>query len=138
MKPAHEQFLRFSIVGIANTLVDWGILNLLILTFSHAAVFSYPLFKTISFSIAVLNSYFLNKTWVFPTSEQKNKAVQLPKFIAISTIGMGFNVGTASAFVSTSACGAYFVLCANIGAVLGTLAAFLWNYFGYKLFVFRS
>jgi len=52
-------FSKFIIAGILNTLLDWGILNtLLILTGKQEAVF-YALFKCISFFICSFKQFFI-------------------------------------------------------------------------------
>lgn len=132
----YGRFFRFIIVGILNTLVDWGVLNFEILALGqHGGLFSYPVYKAISFSVAVINSYVFNKRWVFG-SDASDKHALLP-FVLVSVIGLGCNVMTASLVVSLAPCGAHFLLCANLGAAAGSLAAFLWNYLGYAMFVFR-
>lgn len=130
------RFFRFIAVGALNTLVDWGVLNIEIFAFGeHGGLFSYPVYKAVSFSVAVINSYLFNKRWVFKSSTADAHAM-LP-FALISLVGLGLNVLTASTVVASALCGGRFVLCANLGAIAGSWAAFLWNYIGYALFVFK-
>ncbi len=133
------RFVRFGIVGILNTAVDWAVLGALLFIFGqHDGLFSYPTYKAISFSAAVLNSYIFNTRWVFRDRAQETQRLQLFKFSFVSAVGLFINVTAASSFVSANLCGARFVVCAYIGAFLGTIAAFVWNYIGYQLFVFKK
>ena len=61
----YEDFLKFSVVGAANTLVDFAVYTVLYLLgvpFRVAQVFSY--------AAGTLNSYILNKSWTFKAAAQ--------------------------------------------------------------------
>lgn len=79
------RFIRFSIVGIIGTVVDFGVFNLLarILLLNPIAA------SVFSFSIAVVNNYFLNRNWTYPDSRSKSFRRQLTEFSVISIIGLG-------------------------------------------------
>lgn len=130
-----RQIIKFIIVGISNTLVDFLVLNSLIFATNIAAGPAFSIFKAISFGVAVTNSYFWNRRWTF----QSNRKVFM-QFAAVSSIGLLLNVGTASFVVNVV--GAQFGLSekiwANIGAAFGTLVVMTWNFTGYKFFVFRK
>lgn len=132
------QFAKFILVGILNTLVDLGILNILILIFHIAWGIFYSVFKGISFLAAVINSYFWNKYWVFESKEGRRR--EFFQFFLVSLIGFGINVGTASFIVNIL--GPQFGLeekiWANVGAIVATLMAMLWNFLGYKFLVFKK
>ncbi len=141
------QGAKFILVGILNTFCDWGILNLLLIAaaVSHGPL--YPICKGISFVVAVTNSYFWNKFWVFKkTSTSNNPAgrksnrTELLQFLLVSLIGFALNVAMANFIVNRW--GPHFdisaKLWATVGALGGTLAGFVWNFMGYKLVVFRA
>lgn len=134
------QFAKFVIVGIINTAVDFGILNILIFATQTSSGTSFSIFKGISFTAAVLNSYVWNRFWTFKDIQEKNPAAQFGKFILISIIGFGINVGIASLVVNVI--GAQFgissQLWANIGAICATAISWIWNFTGYKLWAFRK
>ena len=137
MNIPYARLFRFVLVGAVNTLLDWVVLNLEILAFGNrGGLFSYPVYKAVSFSVAVINSYVFNKRWVFRSETENRRA--LPSFALVSAIGLGVNVLAASAVMTVSLCSAHFVLCANLGAVAGSWAAFVWNYVGYAVFVFKQ
>ena len=130
---------RFIIVGIINTVVDLGVLNLLIqVTHTGERGFDFMLIKTTSFMVAVMNSYFLNRSWTFrATGRHKSLMRSGSQFLVVSLVGAVVNVGTAS-YVAT------FVppitglekLWPSAAALVGTAGSFIWNFIGYKYIVF--
>ncbi len=135
------QFLKFTFVGIVNTAVDIGVFNFLIFIFGVASGASYILFKTISFSCAILNSFILNKSFVFNSKENAFNKREFSLFLAISFMGILLNVSVA--FLIYTLIYMYgeslpYYISANIGAVSGSVVVLLWNFLGYKFFVFKD
>ena len=132
---------RFVIVGIINTVVDLGVLNLLIqLTHTGQRGLDFMLIKTTSFMVAVMNSYFLNRSWTFrATGRQKSLVRSGTQFVAVSLVGAIVNVGTAS-YVATFVSPAVGLekLWPSAAALVGTTCSFVWNFIGYKYIVFAS
>lgn len=134
-----NKFIKFFGVGVLNTAIDLVVLNALVYAFGAGENGKlYIFFKTISFLVAVTNSYFLNKFWVF--SVRENRGAKEPAlFLVVSIIGLVCNVSisyavfgllqslNASLFVSTSA-----------GALIGSVVVFAWNFIGYKFLVFKN
>ncbi|MDO8572389.1 MAG: GtrA family protein [bacterium] len=134
------EFIKFFIIGILNTVIDFTALNLLILFFGIGTNGEfYILLKSASFLIAVANSYFFNKYWVFRNGGDPHVKESF-FFFTVSFIGFLLNVSISYfAFLSINA--VYAVsphLAANIGAIAGTGAVVLWNFIGYKFFVFSK
>jgi len=138
--PTLYQFFKFAVTGIINTVVDFGVLNLLILASDKSSGVYFSIFKGISFTAAVMNSYFFNRFWTFKDRQEKNPGAQFGKFILISLIGFGVNVGVASLIVNVI--GAQFGigehLWANIGAISATAVSWVWNFTGYKFWAFKK
>ena len=63
--PIFEQFGKFAPVGTLNTLLDLGVLNLLMLMTGIYGGLSFTGFKAVSFVVGTTNSYFWNKFWTF-------------------------------------------------------------------------
>ncbi len=137
--PIILQFAKFGAVGALNTLLDLGILNLLIYFTGFAAGIYYSLFKSFSFIIANVNAYFWNKYWTFG-SGGKASVKEFSQFFTVSIIGFGINVGLASLAVNIIGplAGISAERWANIGALAATAVSLIWNFIGYKLFVFKS
>jgi putative flippase GtrA len=135
--PILLQIAKFILVGGLNTLVDLGVLNVLILVTDVAVGPFYVVFKSISFVAAVSNSYIWNKYWTFQSKNNDSKEVV--QFFVVSLIGFLINVGFASAIVSwVSIVGVSPKLMANLGALTGTFAGLAWNFIGYKFIVFKK
>jgi len=129
-----RQFAKFFLVGIMNTLIDLGTLNLLILISGIGSGLWYSVFKGASFLIATTNSYFWNKRWTFGSDKDKFR-----QFLVISIIGFFINVGTASFLVNLIGpqAGLTIKIWANVGALSGSIIGLIWNFLGYKFIVFK-
>ncbi|MES2213906.1 MAG: GtrA family protein [Patescibacteria group bacterium] len=134
------EFLKFTAAGVLNTAIDFAVLNLLIQLFGLGiGDVRYPIFKIISFVIAVTNSFFVNKFWVF-RSKTLDTAEEMTKFLSVSLIGLLLNTAISSYIFKI---GPEIVpwsetAWVNIGALVGTIFVLGWNFVGYKLFVFSS
>lgn len=133
------QAAKFILVGILNTLIDLGVLNFLILISEINKGLGFSVFKGISFTVAVINSYFWNKFWTFKKSKTTKTGKEFIQFIIVSLIGFGLNVGSASLIVNII--GPQFGLTekiwANVGATGATALSMVWNFVGYKFIVFK-
>jgi len=134
------QFFKFCAVGILNTLVDLGVLNILIWFSGTAKGLPYSIFKGISFIVAVINSYFCNKFWTFNKKSRIKLKEEFLKFFIVSLVGLAINVAVASSMVNII--GPQFNLSekswANMGAILASLVGLIWNFIGYNFFVFNT
>lgn len=138
--PWMVQFIKFALIGVLNTFVDLAVLNLMIwLTGVGKQGMYYTLFKAISFTVAVINSYIFNKYWVFKGEGDKKAAIEFSQFLFVSVIGAIVNVTVASLFVNYMPIMFNLdVLWPSVGALAGTAFGLIWNFIGYKLFVFKK
>lgn len=137
--PVFLQLAKFAAVGAFNTFLDWGVLNVLIAITALAAGWWYWAFKSISFIVSTGGSYLWNRTWTFGVS-QKISGKESGKFFAVSVVGWLINSSIASVVVNFVAIpgGLTPRVWANVGAAIATLASLVWNFIGYKFFVFAS
>jgi putative flippase GtrA len=132
------QIAKFLEVGILNTLMDFGILNLLIWLTGFTGGFGIAPLNTFSFLCATSNSYFWNKFWTFG-GEKKVSGKEFLQFLAVSIVGVGLNTGIVVAGTSLLlpwagiSAGGW----ANLMKFFATFAAMGWNFLGYKLIVFK-
>lgn len=133
------QFYKFVLVGVLNTLLDLTLLNVLIVVSGVSTGWHFSLFKGASFAAAVANSYIWNKFWTFRSAE-KGGARELIQFLLVSAAGLGINVGSASLLVNVIGAkgGISPQLWANIAALGAIVFSTVWNFIGYKFFVFRQ
>ncbi|MEL7644778.1 MAG: GtrA family protein [Anaerolineaceae bacterium] len=88
--PETVRFGKFLLVGASNTLIDFGLMNL----FSGWLRMPLVLAQAFSFILAVINSYALNRLWVYPETEAKSLADQFSKFALINAAGLALRTLT--------------------------------------------
>ena len=76
------QITKFVSVGIINTLVDLGFFNL----FRRFKKFTATTASYVSTTIAMIGSYFLNKSWTF--ASKGSSTTEAVKFFAITILGI--------------------------------------------------
>jgi putative flippase GtrA len=135
-----SQFSKFFVVGILNTAIDFSILNFLMWatkTYEGAPV---AIYNTVSFSIAVINSYILNKYWTFEDKSSAKTPAQFIKFLTVAVIGWGLNTGVLYSITTyvNPLFGLGAALWANLAKAFATGAVLAWNFIGYKFLVFKK
>ncbi len=132
------QLGKFIVTGGLNTFLDFAVLNILMTSTAIFAGGWFSFFKAVSFSVAVINSYFWNKYWTFEAGNKRR--AEFMEFLLVSIIGLGINVVAASFLVRyiQPIGGVSAITWANIGALVATILALLWNFLGYKFLVFRK
>lgn len=130
------QFIKFALVGVTNTVVDWIVFYLLV---NSMLSNQHSLAKAISFVIAVLNSYLWNTVWTFKKEYQTvdtPKAAVFTKFVVVSVIGWGVNV-----YVFNLASAQLTLQIINkdlLPLVLASGSAIVVNFFGNKLWTYKK
>jgi putative flippase GtrA len=127
-RPAIRQFIKFSIVGAWNTIVDF-LVYLALTRFVHI----YYVAATIgSFLVAATISYFLNKFWTFRDYQKDRMAKQYLQFIFIGSIG-----ALISALVLF--CTVHFLHFYDLaGKAAAVVIVVIWNFFANKRWTFRG
>lgn len=132
------QIAKFGAVGAFNTFLDWGIVNLLMAMTGIFGGIWYSMFNVISFLAANSGSYFWNKYWTFSNGDNKKATGTFLNFFGVTLVGLGLKVGIATFLVSTVPAGFTEGQWANVGLAAGTILALVWNFVGYKFFVFKK
>ncbi len=139
-KKSFFQFLRFVIVGFMNTGVDLGVFNLLIWIFKITSGWQIAVINIVAVGIAMTNSYFFNKYWAFKKKETDNRTMEVSLFFIFTMMGLGINTGivySLTTFVEPFA-GISGVMWANLSKVVAIAVVLFWNFFWYKIVVFRT
>lgn len=134
------QFGKFVIVGFVNTAIDFAVLNLLMYLTNIYKGPEIIIFNAISFTVAVINSYIMNKYWTFGDKSREGAAKQFVEFLAVSIVGITLN--TAIVYGVTTLIQPMFglgiKLWANFAKATATAVVLGWNFIGYKFFVFKK
>jgi putative flippase GtrA len=140
LKSLIGQFAKFVVVGVLNTGVDFLVLNLEMI-FTH--ITSGPAMfiqNSISFGVATINSYMLNKYWTFGDKSKEDAGKKFSQFLAVSIVGLIINGGIVY-LITTNIHPMFGVspkLWANIAKLVATGVSLIWNFIGYKFFVFKK
>ena len=120
------RFIKFGMVGVLNTLVNWVIFFIL-----NALGMYYILANIIAYILGTVNSYLWNTLWVFKYKDKASTETTI-KFIILNLIGLGLNTGIL--YVLVDLCN----LNKFIGLVITTGIVMIINYVVNKLWVFSK
>lgn len=135
-----KQFSVFVVIGGINTAIDFAVLNIEMEITGITKGSGLFVLNTISFLVAVINSYFMNKYWTFQDVTRHREETKFAQFIAVSLIGSGINstiVAGITTFIPPTF-GLSERVWANIAKLFATGISLIWNFVGYKLFVFKK
>lgn len=134
------QFGKFALVGFLNTVIDFGILNALIATTGIVAGVGIAVLNVIAFSVALTNSFFWNRLWVFEDRQDRGNVGEFFQFMIVSMVAVAIN--TAIVYITSTVITAPFgldqITWINLGKIIATVFSMVWNFVGYKFFVFKK
>lgn len=145
------RFLKFATVGSFGAIIDYGLLNLLILGVGLPKYVA----NCFSFTAAVLSNFVWNRLWTFPESRCRPIGPQLALFAFINVIGLGINqliflsmdhyvLGVGGIWAPTVADLAvavgisHVVLAYNLSKACATIVALFWNFGGNRLWTYKG
>lgn len=118
--------IKFGIVGVSNTLVNWIIFFIL----NHIGVY-YITANVIAYLIATANSYFWNSKWVFKFKKEESLKAPL-RFILLNLIGLVLNSTILYLLVDL------LHFSRMISLIIATGIVMIVNYFINKIWVFKG
>lgn len=131
--------VRFGVVGVLNTLIDFAVLNLLLVLFGVTTEWPLVLCNAVAFLTASLNSYWLNKKWTFA---QKGRATlrQYLVFLALAGSGLLINSLVLYLLVTGLTRPSWLspILWINVAKAAATVASLVWNYLACRYVVFAE
>lgn len=121
-----NKFIKFGLVGVLNTLINWIIFAVL----NFVGVY-YIVANVIAYAIATANSYIWNSKWVFKYNGKDKKETTI-KFVILNLIGLALNTAILYFLVD--------ILLFNklIGLVITTVIVMVINYIVNKIWVFKE
>lgn len=131
---------RFLIVGVLNTLVDLGALSfLLYFNPTKTTGWYYPFFKSLSFVLALGNSYYFNSHFSFNDSQKKDSSLTLiSKFLLVSLFAFSLNISLASILNHFNIWSLNARLWGVLAALITSLLGLIINFIGYRFWVFKK
>jgi len=144
-KIEQKRFVKFLIVGLISTFVDFGFMNLFTLLFTIPLIIA----QALSFLIAVLESFLLNRYWIYPDSRSKSLYKQLIQFMIINLVGIGVRTLLIPVFnqvinsiISKSPIELIFrfkdVISQNISLAIVVGIVLLWNFFANRYWTYSD
>lgn len=145
------RFLKFATVGAMGTVVDFGVLNLLI----QLAGFDKFWANTCSFTAAVISNFTWNRLWTFPESRERPLASQLGQFALVNVAGLAINqaiflgldrfvLGEAGLLATpmTHLAGilglTHFTLAYNLAKAVAIVIVLFWNFGANRVWTYRG
>lgn len=128
-----DRFVKFALVGALGTIVDMGLLNLLILGLTMPKFWA----NTCSFSAAALSNFTWNRLWSFPESRQRPVSRQFGQFFAVSLGGYIINQ---TLFLSLDRWifGSWGSLGYNVAKAVAITVVLFWNFGVNRLWTYRG
>jgi putative flippase GtrA len=141
-----ERFAKFLIVGTIGFVIDFGTLTFLVEVVKlpefvaensrFSATAGLVAANTISFTLAVISNFTLNRYWTYPDSRAKRKRVQLPQFAFVSILGLllnnlilAFTTPLFNSLISALPFLPGFVEGYILAKMLATVVVLFWNFF---------
>ncbi|OGF30932.1 hypothetical protein A2533_03415 [Candidatus Falkowbacteria bacterium RIFOXYD2_FULL_35_9] len=113
-----KQFIKYSIIGIVSSIIDFSFLNIFIFFTDWGVYYS----AIGAFLIANFNSFLWNKYWIFGKKQRLKVAKQYGLFLLFSFIGLILNIGIMSILIE------WVGLWYNWAKLVAVLIVLLWNY----------
>lgn len=125
MKKLFIQLVKFGIVGVLATLLEWGIFYIL----TNIIHIHYGISTAIAFLISTVFNYYLSVKYVFDVDQEKSKKRNFIIFVIFSIIGLGLN--ELILFICIEKINLYNM----IGKIIATGIVMIFNFITRKLFL---
>jgi len=150
-----ERFAKFLVVGTIGFIIDFGTLTILVevvnlpTLVAENTVLSETagliIANTISFSLAVLSNFTLNRFWTYPESRTQKKRIQLPQFTVVSVAGLIINNVILAltrpffnSLLNTLAFVPERIEGYMLAKILATIVVLFWNFFINRYWTYRA
>jgi putative flippase GtrA len=127
-----HELAKFGIVGAVNTVLDFGLANLLYLGFGWPSLGA----KTSSVAVAATSSFFMNRHWTFRHRARTGLRREYTLFFLLN--GVGLLIANACILVVERGFGKTGALWFNLAQVAGLALGMVFRFTTYRRFVFVS
>jgi dolichyl-phosphate beta-glucosyltransferase len=121
-----KPFIKYCIVGASGTFVDLASLYIFVEYFYISVIPA----AILSFFLAVINNFILNKLWTF-RNKSKNYRKLFIKFFIVSIVGLGLTIISMHVLVNI------IVIWYMFAKAITSLIVLTWNFLGNKLWTFQ-
>lgn len=96
MRGGLQQLIKFCVVGFSSTIVDKGLLYLLL---KNLPLVPWWICATVSFCFGVTNGFWWNRHWTFKARGHGSFKAQYSKFFVSNLVGLMLNLGFTKMFL---------------------------------------
>lgn len=134
------QAAKFVLVGAFATVIDYGLFNFFIWTFSFFFPIGKITAKAISFIFSTALKYWGNKYWTFSKHEKEEIAKEILQFFIINLAGLIIDVAAFYYFtrIMGEQFGFSYAYWIKFSVILAAITSSVWNFLGYKFLVFKK
>lgn len=125
IKKLLEQLVKFGIVGVIATLLEWIIFYIC----TNQLKIHYSISTIIGFSISTIFNYWASVKWVFDVNKERSEKLNFILFVVLSIVGLGLNE------LILWICIEKFAIYNMIGKVIATGIVMVFNFITRKLFL---
>lgn len=122
---------KFGVVGVANFVIDIGLLNLLIATVLSDKVTTA---RIISGSVATLFSWFANRSWTFVRRRSRPALHEVTLFFVVN--GIALAISTLCLVLSHYGLGLTSTIADNVSTIIGIGLGTVFRFWAYRSVVF--
>lgn len=127
-----REAFKFGAVGGINTILNYGLFNLLILTVLRDGQLKATVIATV---VAATSSYFMNRHWTFRDRSKSDMHREYLLFFAFNGAGLLIELGVLG--VAKYGLGLEGLLALNIVKTVGLVLGMTFRFWSYRTFVFR-
>jgi len=125
-----SQILRFGVVGSCGFLIDGTLLWLLL-----GLEFNPYMARALSFPIAVVATWLLNRNWTFRATREASREGQFRRYFGVQVVGSLTNYLVYSAVIGMFGTASMTIF---LAFALGSFIGSFLNFFGARLLAFRA
>jgi putative flippase GtrA len=138
-----KRFLKFALVGISGSVVDFGVFNILASWLQVNSTVS----QAISFTLAVFNNFIWNRLWTYPETRKTSLLKPFLQFGFVNVIGLGIRTLLFTLIepwmikLSTIVLPNFnkpTIIGHNLTLAFVILVVMLWNYFANRYWTFKD
>ena len=110
--------MKFGIVGVVAFIIDWGLMNILLMTHMHNV-----LATSISFFVSLIFNYLASKKFVFKHRPDTARRIEITIYYETTLLSTSWMPHDSMYSMHTR-----YVLWTNVGKLVATVVVMIWNF----------